>query len=84
MSYGQINLNVDAAVSNLLRYGNGYEYTGSIKNPKEYFENLTDARLNVNGVTFGIRYEISNPIEYGLNFKGIRKRYIEYKHDIGI
>lgn len=77
-------MNVDAAVSNLLRYGNGYEYTGNIKNPKEYFENLTDARLNVNGVIFGMRYEISDPIEYGLNFKGIRKRYIEYKHDAGI
>ncbi|MEO8664489.1 MAG: DUF6029 family protein [Ignavibacteria bacterium] len=84
VSYGQINLNADAAVSNLLRYGNGYEYTGRIKNPKEYFENLTDARLNVNGVTFGLRYEISDPREYGLNFRGISKRYIEYKHDIGI
>lgn len=84
ISFGQLKLNVDASVSNLLRYGNGYEYTGSIKNPKEYFENLTDARLNVNGVIFGLRYEISDPIEYGLNFKGIRKRYIEYKHESGI
>ncbi len=84
ISFAQINLNVDAAVSNLLRYGNGFEYTGSNKNPKEYFENLTDVRLNVNGVVFGLRYEISDPIEYGLNFKGIRKRYIEYKHETGI
>lgn len=84
LSYSQINLNVDAAVSNLLRYGNGYEYTGNIKNPKEYFENLTDARLNVNGVVFGLRYEVSNPIEYGLNFVGVRKRYIEYHHDVGV
>lgn len=80
----QIKLNVDAAVSNLLRYGNGYEYTGTYKSAKEYFENLTDARLNVNGVTFGMRYEISDPIEYGLNFKGIRKRYIEYNHTSGV
>lgn len=84
ITYGQINLNVDAAVSNFLRYGNGYEYTGRNKNPKEYFENLTDARLNVNGVIFGLRYEISEPREYGQNFRGIRKRYIEYKHDIGV
>lgn len=83
-SYAQIDLKVDAAVSNLLRYGNGYEYTGNIKSPKEYFENLTDARLNVNGVIFGLRYEISDPIEYGLNFKGIRKRYIEYNHESGV
>ncbi|MBK8981089.1 MAG: hypothetical protein IPM38_01930 [Ignavibacteria bacterium] len=84
LSFGQINLNVDASVSNLLRYGNGYEYSGNIRNAKEYFENLTDARLNVNGVIFGIRYEVSDPIEYGLNFVGIRKRYIEYNHEIGI
>jgi len=83
-SFAQLKLNVDASVSNLLRYGNGYEYTGNIKLPKEYFENLTDARLNVNGVIFGMRYEISDPIEYGLNFKGVRKRYIEYNHDIGV
>jgi len=82
--HAQLNLKVDAAVSNLLRYGSGYEYTGNIKSPKEYFENLTDARLNVNGVIFGLRYEISDPIEYGLNFKGIRKRYIEYNHKSGI
>ncbi|HMS65245.1 MAG TPA: hypothetical protein PKD83_08345 [Ignavibacteria bacterium] len=66
VSYGQINLNVEAAVTNLLRYGSGYQYTGSIKNSKEYFENLTDARFNINGVTFGLRYEISDSIEYGL------------------
>lgn len=83
-AYSQLKLNVDASVSNLLKYGNGYEYTGDIKLPKEYFENLTDARLNVNGVIFGIRYEISDPIEYGLDFRGIRKRYIEYNHDAGI
>lgn len=84
ISNAQLNLKVDAAVSNLLRYGNGFEYTGSFKTPKEYFENLTDARLTVNGVILGLRYEISNPIEYGLNFKGIRKRYIEYNHESGI
>jgi len=78
------DLDVSAALSNLLRYGDGYEYTGTIKNPKEYFENLTDARLNVNDVTFGFRYEISQPIEYGLDFIGLRKRYIEYTHESGV
>jgi len=80
----QINLNVEAAVSNLLRYGNGYQYTGSIKNPKEYFENLTDARVKINGVTFGFRNEISDSIEYGVNFVGIAKRFVEYDHESGI
>ncbi len=84
VSYGQTDLKVEAAVSNLLRYGNGYQYTGSIKNPKEYFENLTDARFKINGVTFGLRYNLSDSIEYGLNFKGIDKRFVEYNHESGI
>ncbi len=87
VSYSQIEipkLKVDASLNNLLRYGNGYEYTGLNKTPKEYFENLTDLRVNVNNVIIGLRYEISDPIEYGRNFKGIRKRFAEYSHDIGI
>ncbi|MBL8007414.1 MAG: hypothetical protein JNJ56_07770 [Ignavibacteria bacterium] len=83
-TYGQINLNVEASVSNLLRYGSGYEYTGSLKNSKEYFENLTDARLNVNGVTFGMRYQISQPREYGNDFLGIDRRFVQYEHESGI
>ncbi len=83
--YSQINLNVKASVNNLLRYGNGYEYTGDVKNSKEYFENLTDVRLSVNDIIFGLRYEISDPIEYGLDFKGIKKRFIEYNNNnVGI
>lgn len=87
VSYSQIEipkLKVDASLNNLLRYGNGYEYTGLNKTSKEYFENLTDLRVNVNNVIIGLRYEISDPIEYGRNFKGIRKRFAEYSHDIGI
>ncbi len=83
-SFGQINLNVEAAVANLLRYGNGYQYTGKMKNPKQYFENLTDARFNINDVQFGLRYEYSDSIEYGLNFVGIARRFVEYDHESGI
>lgn len=67
-----------------MRFGNGYQYTGTVKNPKEYFENITDARMNINGVTFGLRYEISDSIEYGVNFVGIAKRFVEYDHESGI
>jgi len=84
ISYSQINLNVKASVNNELRYGSGYEYITSKKSSKEYFENLTNARLDINDVIFGLRLEVSDPIEYGTDFVGIRKRYIEYKHKTGI
>jgi len=80
LSYSQINLNVKASLSNTLRYGNGYEYISSQKKPKEYFENYADARLIVNeDFIFGARLEVSDPIEYGVNYKGLKKRYFEYK-----
>jgi len=76
--YPQIKLNVKASLNNTLRYGSGTEFLNSRDVSKEYFENLSDARLSVNDIVFGMRYEISNPIEFGRNFKGIRKRYVEY------
>lgn len=79
--FSQIKLDVKASVNNTFRYGNGYEYAGLNKFEKEYFENLTDARLSVNDIIFGLRYEISDPIEYGLDFKGIRKRFVEYNNN---
>ena len=84
-SYSQINLNVDASLKNVLRYGSGSEFLGSGKVGKEYFENLADARININDFVFGARLEISDPIEYGLDFKGIRKRFVEYNNrDFGV
>ena len=81
----QINLNVKAALNNLLRYGSGTETFLGNSYAKEYFENVTDARLSVNDVIFGIRYEIDQPIEYGVNYRGIKKRFIEYNNtDIGL
>ena len=81
----QINLNVKAALNNLLRYGSGSETVLGTANPKEYFENVTDARLSVNDIVFGMRYEIDQPIEYGVNFRGIKKRFVEYNNNtVGI
>ena len=74
-----------AALNNLLRYGSGSETILGSSNPKEYFENVTDTRLSVNDIIFGMRYEIDQPIEYGVNFKGIKKRYVEYSNNnVGI
>ncbi|MFA7360465.1 MAG: DUF6029 family protein [Candidatus Kapaibacterium sp.] len=81
----QINLNVKAALNNLLRYGSGTETFLGNSYAKEYFENVTDARLSVNDIIFGMRYEIDQPIEYGVNFRGIKKRFIEYNNtDAGL
>lgn len=71
-------IKVKASLNNTLRYGSGTEILGGTESSKEYFENLSDARLSVNDIVFGMRYEISEPIEYGSDFKGIRKRYVEY------
>jgi len=78
-AYSQPKLNVKASFNNLLRYGNGTEILNGNDNAKEYFENLADGRISINDIVFGARYEISDPIEYGRDFKGIRKRYVEYK-----
>lgn len=81
----QINLNVKAAVNNLLRYGSGSENFLGSSYGKEYFENVTDARLSVNDIIFGLRYEIDQPIEYGVDFRGIKKRFVEYNNsDVGL
>ncbi len=79
ISFSQIKLNVKASLTNTFRYGNGTQIINAKDSAKEYFENLSDARLTVNDIVFGMRYEISDPIEWGRDFKGIRKRYVEYK-----
>ncbi|HWQ82423.1 MAG TPA: DUF6029 family protein [Ignavibacteria bacterium] len=76
----QIKLDVKASLNNVMRYGSGTERNNNLEYGKEYFENLSDARLSVNDIIFGMRYEISQPIEYGVDYKGIRKRFIEYNN----
>jgi hypothetical protein len=73
-------LDVKASLNNVFRYGNGKENNTVSEYSKEYLENIGDARLKINDFVFGMRYEISDPIEYGNNFKGIRKRYLEYNN----
>jgi hypothetical protein len=81
----QIKLNVKAALNNLFRYGSGSETNLGQTYGKEYFENVSDARVSINDIVFGMRYEIDRPIEYGNDFLGIKKRYVEYTNDdVGI
>ncbi len=68
------------SVSNQLKAGSGFEYFGEslTKQKKNYFENFSDVRIFSPKLTIGFRLEYSNPPEYGLNFIGLRKKFIEF------
>jgi hypothetical protein len=71
---------ISTSVSNYLKAGSGLEFVGEsqTKHKKNYFENFSDVRLFVPKMTVGFRLEYSNPPEYGYNFIGLRKRFIEF------
>lgn len=77
--FAQPKLNIKANFDNNFRYGSGTEFLNGKFNAKEYMEEVGDGRIMINDITFGFRVEIDDPREYGNNFKGISKRYIEYK-----
>ncbi len=82
ISFINVDGQIRTSVSNLLRYGNGNQSLGSIKNDFQYFENLTDVRLNLpKNVTVGFRLLYDDPPEVGLPFQGLARRFIEYKMD---
>ena len=73
---------IRSSISNLLRYGNGEQTLGLSTNKFKYFENLTDARFSLpQNVTFGLRFLYDEPPEVGQRFKGISRRFIEYRKD---
>lgn len=73
---------LNVSVTNSLRYGSGSENIGEggffAKERKEYLDNLTDVRLFVDRFTLGFRLDVSEPPEYGIPFKGLRKRFVEF------
>lgn len=68
------------SVSNYFKAGNGFEFAGESKTrqKKNYFENFSDVRLFFPKLTAGFRLEYSNPPEYGYNFTGLKKRFLEF------
>ncbi|MEE9429703.1 MAG: DUF6029 family protein [Melioribacteraceae bacterium] len=78
---GSINLaQVTPSVSNLLRYGNGNQTLGSSEKKFQYFENLTDVRISFpKQINVGFRFLYDDPPEVGANFRGLSKRFIEYR-----
>jgi hypothetical protein len=80
--FTQVNAQVDFSASNLLRYGSGERSIGSLKNNFMYRENLTDLRIRLpEKITFGARLLYDSPPETGKSFKGISRRFVEYKGD---
>jgi hypothetical protein len=72
---------LNISVSNLLRYGNGTETISSVSNRRDYFENLTDSRISFSDLTLGFRLLFDQPPEYGVEFSGIQKLFVEFRRD---
>jgi hypothetical protein len=64
-----------------MRYGSGNEVVNPLYSQKDYFENLTDARIGYRDFLLGFRLLQDAPPENGVEFTGIRKRYLEFTRD---
>lgn len=73
--------NLGVSLSNLLRYGTGRESDSFGARTKDYLENLTDARLTFLDLTVGFRLLYDAPPEFGQEFQGLRKKYLEFTRD---
>jgi hypothetical protein len=69
------------SVSNLLRYGTGEERVLTVAQRRDYFENLTDAKISISDFQVGFRLLFDSPPEFGLDSSGLRKRFLEFTRD---
>ena len=70
------------SISNVLRYGTGQRSIATYKGKFEYFENLTDLKISFpKNITAGIRFLYDSPPEIGTPFKGLKRRFVEYRDD---
>ena len=73
---------IRTSVSNLLRYGDGDQTLGNVKNDFQYFENLSDIIFYMpENVNLGFRLLYDDPPEVGLPFQGLARRFIEYRKE---
>jgi hypothetical protein len=72
---------VSYSASNYLRYGTGTETIGSLTRTRDYFENLTEARVTISDFLLGFRLLYDAPPEYGLEFRGLKKKYLEFRKE---
>lgn len=72
---------VNVSVSNHLRYGVGNEVVGPVTTRRDYVENLTETKISFREFLVGFRLLYDAPPEYGREFTGIKKRYVEFRKD---
>jgi hypothetical protein len=65
----------------LLRYGSGEERIFTVSQRRDYFENLTDAKISISDFQVGFRLLFDAPPEFGLDSSGLRKRFLEFSSD---
>ncbi|MBI9071505.1 MAG: hypothetical protein JEY94_07890 [Melioribacteraceae bacterium] len=81
-AWSNIYSQVNPSVSNYLRYGIGDQEIGELTKDFEYTENVLDFRLGLpQSITIGFRLQYDQPPEVGPKFKGIKRRFIEYRKD---
>ena len=73
--------NVGVSASNYLRYGTGTETVGTFTSKKDYFENLLESKITVSDFLVGFRLLHDAPPEFGKEFTGLKKRYVEFRRD---
>lgn len=71
--------NINVSFSNYLRYGTGKD--GFLNQKRDYFENLGEARITFSDFLVGFRLLHDAPPEFGVEFSGLKKRYVEFKRD---
>lgn len=72
---------ISSSLSNYLRYGSGDERVATFAQRRDYFENLTDARIAISDFLVGFRLLHDAPPEFGVEFSGLRKRFLEFRKD---
>lgn len=77
----QAQNDIQYSVSNLLRYGSGEERVGTFAQRRDYFENLTEAKITISDFLLGFRLLQDAPPEFGVEFSGIKKRFLEFRKD---
>jgi hypothetical protein len=77
----QAQSNIQYSVSNLLRYGNERDRINTVVTHHDILENLTETKIAISDFLLGFRLLYDAPPEFGVDFFGIKKRYLEFNKD---